>query len=216
MLVRCALDLVRLAEGTSARMFLPDRAVWAEAALRGAGFVRVRTIAHMQLPPTVPSLAIRPIAGITIRSIAAGEDDDVLAALNRNWQGTWNFVSITPSMLASDLAGQRDGMWLSVDTNGQIVATCHAMFETSDDSLAQGPQAWISNLTVAPEVRQRGLGRAMLAAGIAYLRAHGAGVITLGVDADEPAPYSLYRSVGFQVISSLNAWDRDLAAPVTS
>ena len=50
----------------------------------------------------------------------------------------------------------------------------------------------------------------MLGAGIAHLRSRGAASITLGVDADDPAPFRLYQSVGFEVASSLQAWDKTL------
>jgi ribosomal protein S18 acetylase RimI-like enzyme len=51
----------------------------------------------------------------------------------------------------------------------------------------------------------------MLAAGITHLRARGASSITLGVDANDPAPFRLYQSVGFEVVTSQQAWDRFLA-----
>ena len=44
-----------------------------------------------------------------------------------------------------------------------------------------------------------------------HLRARGASSVTLGVDASDPAPFNLYNSVGFQVVSSQDAWD--LALP---
>jgi ribosomal protein S18 acetylase RimI-like enzyme len=50
----------------------------------------------------------------------------------------------------------------------------------------------------------------MLAAGIADLRQRGAGSVTLGVDASDPAPFRLYRSVGFEVVTSQEAWDKKL------
>jgi ribosomal protein S18 acetylase RimI-like enzyme len=50
----------------------------------------------------------------------------------------------------------------------------------------------------------------MLSAGIAFLRARGASSITLGVDASDPAPYRLYQSVGFEVATSQDAWDKAL------
>src|SRR5437764_9155774 len=100
-------------------------------------------------------------------------------------------------MLAGDLEGQREGMLLDVDTadDSRILATCHAVFDASDQNPDGDPHAWISNLTVDAEQRGRGLGRTMLQAGIAYLRGRGAGSITLGVDAGDPAPLTLYESV---------------------
>jgi ribosomal protein S18 acetylase RimI-like enzyme len=52
----------------------------------------------------------------------------------------------------------------------------------------------------------------MLAAGIAHLRSRGATSVTLGVDADNPAPFRLYQSVGFEIASRLEAWDAFLSS----
>ena len=65
-------------------------------------------------------------------------------------------------------------------------------------------------LTVDPSSRKRGVARALLAAGIARLRACGASSGTLGVDANDPAPFHLYQSVGFQISTSQEAWDKAL------
>jgi GNAT superfamily N-acetyltransferase len=61
-----------------------------------------------------------------------------------------------------------------------------------------------------PSYRKRGVARALLAAGIARLRACGASSVTLGVDANDPAPFHLYQSVGFQISTSQEAWDKAL------
>src|SRR5262249_17274362 len=129
---------------------------------------------------------------------------------NRNWAGTWNFVSIPMDMLQEDLLGQREGMLLAVDDADRIAATCHAVFEPGEQNPDGQPRAWISNLTVDPAYRRHGIARAMLAAGIAHLRARGATSITLGVDANDPAPFRLYSSVGFEVATSQEAWDKAL------
>ena len=97
-----------------------------------------------------------------------------------------------------------------IRTSDRIIATCHAVYEPGEQNPDGNPRAWISNLTVGPEYRQRGIARMMLAAGIAHLRARGATSITLGVDAHDPAPFQLYRSVGFDISSSQEAWDKQL------
>jgi len=210
MLVRAAVELIRAADGSRARLFVPSRANWMQEAARKAGFEPIRTIAHMQLPASTATPSARLAAGLRVRSIRDGEDQAVLDALNRNWAGTWNFVEITFDMLEEDLAGQRAGMLLAVDAADRIVATCHAVFEPSEQNPDGNPRAWISNVTVDPDYRQRGIARAMLAAGIAHLRGRGASSITLGVDANDPAPFRLYQSVGFQVATSQEAWDKPL------
>ena len=206
-LVQAVVDRVRETDAERARLFIPSEAAWTHAAAREAGFAPVRTIAHMMLPADAPTPLSPPPPEVRLRPIRSGEDEAVLAALNLAWTGTWNFVPITLEMLQHDLVGQRAGMLLAVDDADRIVATCHAVYDPSETNPDGNPRAWISNLTVAPDYRGRSISRAMLAAGIAHLRAHGASSITLGVDADDPAPFRLYQSVGFQIASKLEAWD---------
>jgi mycothiol synthase len=160
----------------------------------------------------VPVPELRAPAGVHIRPMLAGEEPRVLDALNRNWADTWGFTPIRSEMLEHDLDGQRAGMLLGVDAvdDGRILATCHAVFDETDRNPDGDPRAWISNLTVDPDARGRGLGRALLLAGLRFLRDRGAGSITLGVDADDPPPLRLYESVGFQPMSGLRMWDKTL------
>jgi mycothiol synthase len=211
-LVQGGVDLVRESAGERARLFVPTGAGWIQAAALVAGFARVRTVAHMLLPATAPSPAVVANSALHLRSIRPGEDEHVLAALNRAWTGTWNFVPITFDMLERDLVGQREGMLLGVEHGApdHIIATCHAVFDPTAQNPDGNPCAWISNVTVDPDFRGRGIARTMLAAGIESLRARGATSITLGVDADNPAPFRLYQSVGFTVVSSQEAWDKEL------
>lgn len=212
-LVQSTIDMACAADGALVRLFLPSRADWATTAARGAGFAPVRSIFHMLLPASVTYDERNAVpVGIRIRPMHEHEEPRVLAALNRNWAGTWDFVPIRPEMLAGDLHGQRAGMLVAVDAadDARILATCHAVFDPVDQNPDGEPRAWISNLTVDPEHRGRGLGRAMLLAGLTSLRARGAGSITLGVDAGNAQPLRLYQSVGFETVSSMDAWDKAL------
>jgi mycothiol synthase len=215
LLVGATVDLARAADGRLVRLYVPGQAEWSMAAARRAGFVPARSIFHMLLPGSVGSTARNSVpAGVRIRSMHVGEEAAILAALNRAWASTWDFVPIRPELLERDLEGQRAGMLLAVDIadDTRILATCHAVFDPADENPDGGPRAWISNLTVDPALRGRGLGRAMLLAGLASLRERGAGSITLGVDAGDPTPLRLYQSVGFQTVSSMEAWDKSLRA----
>jgi len=209
-LVNGAVDIVAAAGGALVRLFVPGRAAWMQDAARGAGFEPVRTVAHMLLPADAPTPEGKLPEDLSLRTIRADEDQAVLDTLNRNWTGTWNFVAITYEMLAEDLDGQREGMLLGVDAGDRIVATCHAVYEPNEQNPDGNPRAWISNVTVDPDYRQRGIARAMLSAGIKRLRGLGAGSITLGVDASNPAPFNLYQSVGFTIVTSQEAWDKAL------
>ncbi len=214
LLLDACVDLARAAGGGVVRLFAPSAAAWALDAAAEAGFMPVRSVFHMLLPRSVELPERMETPGVRVRSMHVGEESKVLAALNANWEGTWSFVPIPLEMLESDLEGQRDGMLLAVESadDSRIVATCHAVFDPTDLNPDGDPRAWISNLTVSPEYRGRGLGRAMLLAGVHYLRDRGAGSVTLGVDAGDPAPLRLYQSAGFETVSSTAAWDKRLGS----
>jgi ribosomal protein S18 acetylase RimI-like enzyme len=211
-LVDATVELARAADGALVRQFIPARAEWVRSAVEGAGYRQVRTIYHMLRPADAPPFEARSTPGLQIRTIRPGEEQRVLDALNRAWAGTWAFMPIRLEQLGQDLDGQMDGMLLGVraDDADHIVATVHAIYDPADHNPDGQPRAYISNLTVDPDYRGLGYGRALLAAGLAHLQQRGARSISLGVDGGNATPLQLYRSAAFEVISSVEAWDRAL------
>jgi len=59
------------------------------------------------------------------------------------------------------------------------------------------PDAYLEELYVAPALRGKGLGRALLEAAMEEARRRGAGRIDLGTSEDDTAARSLYESAGF-------------------
>lgn len=57
--------------------------------------------------------------------------------------------------------------------------------------------AYLEELYVVPELRGRGLGRALLEAAMEHARRHGAAHIELGTSEDDVAARALYESAGF-------------------
>jgi ribosomal protein S18 acetylase RimI-like enzyme len=178
-----------------------------------SGLAVARATLAMLRPARLGPLAATDVPGIAIRPIAPGEEGRALHALNHAWAGTWNFRPLTRRALERDLAGQREGFLVAVDAEGRIAGTVHARFDPSGQNLDGGPYAWISNLTTDPAWRGRGLGRALLGAGIAALHRQGATSVMLGVDAGAAAPLTLYRSTGFAEVDRLELWEGAPEAP---
>jgi ribosomal protein S18 acetylase RimI-like enzyme len=68
------------------------------------------------------------------------------------------------------------------------------------------PEYHISNLSVIPAERGRGVARALLEAAIREVRSRGGGTIVLNVIAPNPAAVHLYEKAGFHTISLHRAW----------
>lgn len=192
----------------SARFFISGGGTWATGAIASYGIELFRAYHAMLLPAAIEVPDVPVPEGVRIRPMADGEDETVLAALNRAWATTWEFRPVPMSALQADLVGQRAGFLVAVPSTGEtkVVGTCHAIFDPTNSNPDSGLFAKISNLTNDPDWRGRGLGRALLTAGIHLLRERGATSVTLGVDGGNPVPMALYGSMGFKSISRLEVW----------
>lgn len=209
-LVDAALGVARAGGAERLRLVVPRAATWASDAAREAGFEAIRATHVMLRPSSAGTMASPSLGAVRVRPLLDGEEPALLAALNRAWSGTWGFAPIPPAALSSDLRGQHDGMLVASDAtdDSRIVATVHAIFDPAGHNLDGGPYAWISNLTTDPDWRGRGLGRLMLAHGIGNLRDRGAESVMLGVDGGNDAAVGLYRSSGFEIVSTTDIWER--------
>ncbi len=112
-------------------------------------------------------------------------------------------------MTASDIAGadllirpqnwnQTDEDWqrfLALEPHGCFVAVADGRVVATTTTEVFSRVGWIGMVTVAPELRGRGLGRMMVAKAIAYLR--GAGARAVKLDAT-PMGKPLYSHMGFE------------------
>jgi mycothiol synthase len=209
-LIHMAVDLAQEAGAPRLRLYIPERAGWASTAAHVWRFRPVRAQHLMLRSSATPPMSVSPVPGVQIRPLRSGEDAALLTTLNRAWSGTWNFRPITAAALANDLREQRAGMLVAVEeaTDTHIVGTVHALFDPANHNPDGSPYAWISNLTTDPAWRGRGLGRALLAAGLARLHERGAHSVALGVDGSNASALQLYQSAGFTPISTVAIWER--------
>lgn len=210
LLVQSVFDLAHKAGFGTLRFYLPGRAEWATQAVSGYGFAPSRAFHSMLLPENTEVTPVTLPEGVRIRSLTDGEDEEVLAALNRAWASTLDFHPILKEALQADLAGQREGFLVAEslkNESSRIIGTVHAMFDPTHKNYNGNSFSWISNLTNDPDWRGQGLGRALLAAGIQNLRERGGRSVGLGVDGGNPVPLRLYRKVGFETISRLEIWE---------
>lgn len=209
-LIHATIALARDLGAPIVRLYTPGAAWWATEPARAWGFTAIRELHVMLRPADAGPQSAAPVPSVQIRPLVDGEEPALLQFLNHAWAGTWNFRPITVEALRSDLEGQRQGMLVAIDEadHARIVGTCHAIFDPALDNPDGQPYAWISNLTTDPAWRGRGLGRALLAAGLEYLCVQGAGSIALGVDGGAAIPLALYRSAGFATISTVAIWER--------
>jgi [ribosomal protein S18]-alanine N-acetyltransferase len=124
--------------------------------------------------------------GLLVRSMRAEDLDAVCRIEEETFTMAWRRSTF------GGLLSRRDADLLVAEAEGAVMgyAVCWSV----------GDQAELGNLAVAEEARGRGVGRALLEAGMAAMRARGAAEVFLEVRASNLGAQRLYRSHGFEEV----------------
>ncbi|MDM4721046.1 mycothiol synthase [Micromonospora sp. WMMA1363] len=164
------------------------------------GFRRARVLWQLRRPLTAPIPEPRLPDGVTLRGYRPGADDDAWLALNARAfadhpeQGRWT---------AADLRVRLDEPWfdpagflLAVDRSTGELRGFHWTKVHERPGAARIGEVYV--LGVDPTAHGGGLGRALTAAGLAYLRdVRGLDRVMLYVDESNTAAVALYERLGF-------------------
>ena len=195
-LLHAGLNHARVAEVSVFHTQVPENSRVRRSLLVKEGFSHVRTYWNMQWEPDVIA---RPglVAGMHFRPLTLGQDEGDLTDLqNAAFGDNWGFCPNTREEIEARVRFSTmdpKGIIL-LESNGRVVGynwTSLAGTET-------GPVGRIEMTGVHPGMRGRGLGKAVVTAGLEYLRSNGAVRVELEVDSANPAATRLYEGLGFQ------------------
>lgn len=169
-----------------------------------AGFAVQRELLLMtrKLPerPTVPSAP----EGVTMRAYRPGVDDDELLRVNNAAfaghpeQGGWDHAALAERRELDWFCAQGLIMaWRGDELLGFHWTKWHGHEADEVPNAAHEPVGEVYVLAVDPSAQGLGLGRTLLAAGLAHLHDRGCRQAILYVDATHHGPVALYRSAGF-------------------
>lgn len=139
--------------------------------------------------------------GFAVRPLTPGGDDEAAltilqnTAFGENWGFSPNTVEQISARVEQNIGGPESILFIT--EQGEPAAYNWTMF--SDDGA--NPSGVISMTGVHPNYRGIGLGRAVVAAGIAYLVGRGAAHVDLEVDSDNAPARGLYLNLGFRIVS---------------
>jgi mycothiol synthase len=194
--VRLAQALAQQAT-TPLQLWAPGDTPAAQALAARVGLIPTRKLLVMarRLDEKLPEPRLP--AGITVRTFQSGRDEQAWLALNAE-----AFASHPEqgSMTEADLAARMAEPWF--DPAGFFVALCGAAmvgFHWTKQHADHRGEVYV--LAVSPTVGGRGLGKALLAIGLEYLRRQGNTVVELYVEANHPDAVGLYRDYGFTTTS---------------
>ncbi len=148
-----------------------------------------------------------------VRRLRPGEAALIADLQNRAFGGSWGFAPNTPAEVDYRLriggGSYEDALILEVE--GMPAAYCWTKLETLDGERV----GIIWMIGALPEMRGRGLGRAMLLAGIQALARRGAQAIELTVYADNTPAVELYKATGFRPRGEIVFYEKRLYLPTS-
>jgi mycothiol synthase len=159
----------------------------------------------MRLPDLEPSEYV-------IRSLGPDEADKLTHIQNRTFADSWGFNPNTPDEIAYriNLSSCSPGNILMVYLKNQPIGYCWTRIFAEEGSATDGVKGEIHMLGVYPDYRGKGIGRDVLLAGLADLKSKGVSIVELTADGEEPVALGLYESVGFEVCSRSEWYERRL------
>lgn len=162
--------------------------------VRTRGFRVVRCHWHMSLaeyketPVKIPS-------GFELIHFLPGEEESLCTLQNMSFTGSWGFRPNTVEEICYllDTSWCRPDGILYINNSQGNVGYCWTM-----DHPTERDKGYIRMMGINPRYRGRGLGKAILLAGIEYLMQNGIKEIELSVDGRNHIARRLYQSVGFR------------------
>jgi mycothiol synthase len=185
----------------------------AQALAASQGLTAVRTLLVLcrslsgDLPPSEPP------AGIAIRTFRPGDEDGWLAANARAFAAHPEQGAITRADLDLRMAESwfdPAGLFLAVRSPDDAAVAADAA-DAADSQIVgfhwtkrehASPTGEVYVLGVDPTAGVRGIGTALLGAGLVHLRDSGAATVELYVEADNVRALSLYRRYGFDPVTA--------------
>ncbi|MGL5059337.1 MAG: GNAT family N-acetyltransferase [Microcoleus sp.] len=129
---------------------------------------------------------------------------------NQSFIDHWNHHDLTEETVRywmSDPNYQPELDLIAVSGDRKFAAFCDCQIKQQETADKNAKEGWIELLGTRRDFRKMGLGKAMLLAGLHELKAAGANIAKLSVDADSlTGATKLYKSVGFRPIATWIEW----------
>lgn len=102
-----------------------------------------------------------------------------------------------PALVEALLGDPDAGLWVWDERPAGIIGFCAARCRRAPAATAERARVEITELAVAEAKRRRGIGRALVAAALAWARAAGVARVEVRVAARNPAGQAFWRALGF-------------------
>lgn len=209
-LLKAALDELRLCRVPAALLVSDSRLGFGHLIAGKLGAVKARTEYGMAMDlgrdgAASPTAEIEP-TGLCLRPVGPAELDEVAALSAACFDEE---AAAARAFLEGCLAEPGREQYTVMAPSGAIGL---AAVQRKPPADGEGAEAMIFGVGLRPELRGRGLGRALMRTVLGMLRARGIERVALEVDDTNAAALALYRSLGFVEENAMDYWRIELAS----
>ncbi len=185
------------------------------ALLESCGFTAERYFFSMARSLNEPIPEPQLPEGFTLRHRRGDEEAEAWVEMyNQSFIDHWNHHELTVERVLHESQYpyyKPELDLIAVAADGTFAAFCYCKINSEKNQRNKCSEGWIITLGTRRGFRQRGLGRAMLLAGMQQLKAQGIQTAKLDVDADNPhGAGRLYESVGFCKLQTMISFVKDV------
>lgn len=180
--------------------------------LPGLGFTPARRFLEMRLKLANSSPDVANRVEYRCCQFQPGDDARLAVLQNRSFEGSWGFHPNTAEEIAHRVSlsdSCAEGIIFICD-EGRPVGYCWTTVSPDEDAASGVRKGRIHMMGTDPDHRGKGIGRAVLLAGISYLESRGLEVAELTVDIQNSEARSLYESIGFKVWATSTWYEKAL------
>ena len=200
------------AESKVAQVSFPEINLPARNLASHLGFKFIRHFNEFKLDLNNIRLPDPESSGYILRSLGRDEADKLTHIQNRAFADSWGFNPNTPDEIAYRInlcCCSPENIMMAYLKNHPI-GYCWTRIMIEENPAAGSMKGEIHMLGVDPDYRKKGIGRNVLLAGLADLKSKGVTIVELTADGEDPVAQSLYQSVGFEVCSRTEWYEKKL------
>tara|TARA_B100001146_G_scaffold90462_1_gene80138 strand:+ start:251 stop:1156 length:906 start_codon:yes stop_codon:yes gene_type:complete len=176
--------------------------------LESSGWHKIKTYWNLRFEETHLEDLVLP-DGYSLRHFVKGKDENTLTDLqNQSFGNHWGFSpnNIEQIRYRTQMERTNDKGIIFIEKNGEIAGYNWTM-EAHHDASSVG---WVAMTGVHPNYRGLRLGRAVVLAGMHYLKSKNISGIELEVDSENIPATRLYNSIGFRKINQTHWYEKSM------
>lgn len=182
-----------------------------------SGYDQIRIFNELKYRPAPAYLEgdYRPLpAGVSLRPFVTGADEASLASVqNAAFEGSFGFAPNTPEQIAGYVAMRRAPGDILIAEDAESGDVIGYVWTSVTEAEGEGETTGMIEMTgVRPDQRGRGVGSAVIAAGLRHLRERGAGAVDLEVDGENLSARRIYKDLGFKKTGEQYWYQKSLGA----